>query len=50
MSLGLRLFALFFFFSYQLLAWLSENCLSSVWLADLCLAIWCLLGLPLWPL
>ena len=49
-SWSLAVCPFFFFLSYQLQAWLSENYVSSVWLADLCLAIWCLLGLPLWPL
>ena len=39
-----------FFFLFLSAASLALRELSSVWLADLCLAIWCLLGLPLCPL
>ena len=37
-------------FFHQLLAWLPENCLLGVCLADLCSAVWCLLSLLLCPL
>ena len=47
LSVGLLLFAWFF---HQLLAWLPENCLLGVCLADLCSAVWCLLSLLLCPL